>query len=108
MLASLQERRKRFGSWFQAFKVRNRPASFDRVEKSRRCRLAPIVEHFLCRQPIKRDVDFYGGKLGRVKIQVLFLWDFFRVKVTCPVFVNPTTSSDIDLSGNHARFTDCS
>src|ERR1700758_1334292 len=101
MLASIKKQRERLGPRLETLHMGNGSAPFDRVEKTWRNGLPPVIERFFRRSPVKTGLDFYRRKLGRVELEMPPFRNFPRIKPFRPVLINPSASPDIDFSRCH-------
>jgi hypothetical protein len=82
--------------------MRDKTASFHRKKEIARRFVPPTFHHVRRWQPVKCGVDFNRRKLSRVEKKFIRFFDFGRIKISGPMFVNPTAGSDAD-SALHER-----
>src|SRR6185437_8538365 len=69
--------------------VRDEAAAFDGEDKAGRRLVAPAADHFERGQAVEGGVDFDGGKLGGVELELAFGGDIRGIEMFLPFLVNP-------------------
>jgi hypothetical protein len=81
-----------FSGHVQFFHLRDETASLSREDKAVRRAIMPATDHFFAGQTVECRVQFDGGELGMIKVEVFTRWESFRIKRAAgPRFVRPTT-----------------